>query len=64
MRPEIENSTREERYEYIKETFPCRGDCDICGLCAVFKGNEPLVVFSDYIEGKRSFEEIYKEYKR
>lgn len=64
MRPEIDGSTREERYEYIKETFQCKGDCDVCGLCAVFRGKEPLVVFSDYIEGKRKFEEIYKEYKR
>jgi len=64
MRPEIKNSTRDERYNYIKETFPCKGDCDVCGICSVFRGREPIIVFSDYIEGKRTFEEIYEEYKR
>jgi len=64
MRPEIESSTREERFNYIKETFSCKGDCDVCGICAVFRGKEPLVVFSDYVDGKRTFEEIYEEYKK
>ena len=27
--PEIENSTEEERREYIKNTFRCIADCDI-----------------------------------
>ena len=31
--PEIENSTEEERREYIKNTFRCIADCDMCGLC-------------------------------
>lgn len=34
--PEIENSTEEERREYIKNTFRCIADCDMCGLCTVF----------------------------
>ena len=33
--PEIENSTEEERREYIKNTFRCIADCDMCGLCTV-----------------------------
>lgn len=36
--PEVASSTEEERREYIKETFPCIADCDMCGLCAVFRG--------------------------
>lgn len=36
--PEIENSTEEERREYIKNTFRCIADCDMCGLCTVFRG--------------------------
>ena len=33
--PEIENSTEEERREYIKNTFRCIADCDMCGLSTV-----------------------------
>ena len=36
--PEIASSTEEERRQYIKDTFPCIADCDMCGLCTVFKG--------------------------
>lgn len=63
MIPDISNSTREEREQYIKETFRCRSDCDNCGICKVYRGKEPLVVFADYIEGKKDFFEIQKDYR-
>lgn len=53
--PEIEESTQEERRQYIKETFPCIADCDMCGLCTVFRGKDPEVAYADYISGKRSY---------
>ena len=34
--PEIDASTEAERRQYIKDTFPCIADCDMCGLCTVF----------------------------
>ena len=43
--PEIENSTEEERREYIKNTFRCIADCDMCGLCTVFRGKDPEVAY-------------------
>ena len=36
--PEIKTSTEEERRQYIKDTFPCIADCDMCGLCTGFRG--------------------------
>lgn len=39
--PEITSSTEEERRQYIKDTFKCIADCDMCGLCTVFKGKDP-----------------------
>lgn len=63
MVPDIGSSTKEQREAYIRETFRCRNDCDICGLCRVFRGQEPLIVFGDYIEGKRTFQEIMREYR-
>lgn len=63
MPPRIECSTKEERENYIKSTFWCRGDCDSCGICKVYRGKAPLLVFEDYIEGRRSFSEVQEEYR-
>lgn len=61
--PEIENSTEEERREYIKHTFQCIADCDMCGLCTVFKGKDPELVYVDYISGRRDFMDVSGDYK-
>ena len=61
--PEIETSTEAERRQYIKDTFPCIADCDMCGLCTVFKGKDPELAYADYIRGKRSYLEVAAEYR-
>ena len=60
--PDIETSTAAEREKYIYDNFYCRGNCEICGICKVYHGKSPELVYSDYIDGKRSFQEIAKEY--
>ena len=62
--PEIEASTSEERRAYIKERFPCLADCDMCGLCIVFRGKDAEQAYDDYIMGKRSFMDVSEYYKR
>lgn len=59
--PKISDSTKEERQGCIREMFPCIGDCDSCGLCQIFHGKEPEIVFDDYIEGRREFLDISRE---
>lgn len=61
--PEIELSTEDERRKYIKDRFPCISDCDMCGLCKVFRGKDPEMAYNDYILGRRSFEEVSGDYK-
>ena len=61
--PIIEESTTEERREYIKNRYPCLSDCDMCGLCKVFHGKDPENAYEDYIQGKRCFMEVSAEYK-
>ena len=61
--PEIENSTEEERREYIKNTFRCTADCDMCGLYTVFRGKDPEVAYADYINGKRVYLDVSKDYR-
>ena len=61
--PEIASSTEEERRQYIKDTFPCIADCDMCGLCTVFKGKDPERAHADYISGKRSYLEVSADYR-
>ena len=61
--PEIENSTKEERRQYIAETFHCRNNCELCGICRVYGGKEPLIVYENYIEGREEFYEIARRYR-
>ena len=61
--PEIAESTAEERRDFIKEKFPCIADCDMCGLCKFFHGKDAEVAFADYIDGNRSFNEVYGDYR-
>ena len=62
--PEIVNSTEEERRAYVKERFPCRADCDMCGLCTVFHGKDAEEAYDDYIVGRRSFMDVSADYKK
>lgn len=61
--PEIGSSTQKERENYIQTTFRCKSDCDNCGMCKIFRGKTPEVVYADYIAGKRTFAEITAEYR-
>ena len=61
--PEISESTIEERREYIKKRFPCIADCDMCGLCKVFRGKDAETAYADYIKGNRSFVEVSADYR-
>lgn len=55
----IKDTTTDQRLKYIENMFHCHnGDCDNCGICMIFKGKEPIDVYSSYIEGEKEFEEI------
>ncbi len=62
--PDIRNSSEEERRKYIKDRYHCIADCDMCGLCTVFRGKDAETVYADYIQGVRSFAEVSDDYKR
>ena len=62
--PEIADSTVQERRQYIKARYPCIADCDMCGLCKVFRGRDAESAYDDYITGKRSFAEVSEEFRR
>ncbi|MDO4500243.1 MAG: hypothetical protein Q4B60_03100 [Erysipelotrichaceae bacterium] len=59
--PDINSSSIEERENYIKEAYRCKGNCEICGLCAVLKGKSAEVVFDEYIKGEKAYFDIVKE---
>ena len=62
--PDIHASKETDRREYIKNRFPCIADCDMCGLCKVFHGQDPESAYDDYIKGMRSFTEVSKDFNR
>ena len=63
MIPDIKDSTKEERQSYIKDRFKCISDCDSCGICAMYKNQDPLLVYKDYIDGVRDFQDITNDYR-
>jgi len=62
--PDIADSTVEGRREYIKKRFPCLANCDMCGLCKVFHGQDGENAYHEYIIGKRSFADVSADYRR
>ena len=62
--PDINESTIDERREYIRKRYPCISDCDMCGLCKVFHGKDPELAFKEYIDGDKGFNEVASYYKR
>lgn len=62
--PDLKSSTIEERRQYIKNTFKCIADCDMCGLCTVLRGKDPELAYEDYIKGKRDFMAVSQDYKQ
>ena len=63
MPPSIKTSTREERKQYITRTMHCISNCENCGLCRIYHGIDPVIVYADYINGIRSFQEIAEDYR-
>lgn len=63
MAPVINESTEEERRAYILNTFKCIADCDMCGLCTVFRGKDPELAYDDYIRGRREYMDVSADYR-
>lgn len=56
--PDIDNSTREERLDYIIDSFRCLADCDNCGQCQFLHGQNAVDVYKEYIDGVKTFREV------
>lgn len=56
--PQIEDSTREERLEYVQDRWRCLCSCELCGKCNMLRGRDAEIVYEDYIEGRRTYREI------
>ncbi|MBR5893653.1 MAG: hypothetical protein IKZ37_08470 [Bacteroidaceae bacterium] len=62
--PKTEESTREERRAYVQEAWKCLNDCEACGKCRILKGRDAETLYTDYIEGKRSYIDVTLEIRR
>ncbi|WP_058271176.1 hypothetical protein [Olsenella massiliensis] len=62
--PPVAGSTPEERRAFIDRSHPCLSDCDLCGLCAAFHGQEPRDAFADYIDGRLEYLEVARRLRR
>ena len=62
--PELESSTADERRRFVRTKYPCIANCEQCGQCAIFHGHDAETAFADYINGRREFAEVLKDYRR
>ena len=59
--PNLESPTREERLDYVLNEWRCLHNCEICGKCHVLKCRNEGMLYTSYIEGKRSYMDITLE---
>lgn len=59
--PQIDNSTKEERRQYVREAWECLHDCEACGKCRILKGRDAEFLYADYIDGQREYMDITLE---
>ena len=57
----INDTTREEREQIIRESMDCGGGCENCSSCWL-GGGSPWDIYQDYIDGKREIKDINAEY--
>ena len=56
--PQIEDSSREERLEYVQDRWKCLCIWELCGRCNMLRGRDAEIVYEDYIEGRRTYRDI------
>lgn len=64
MPPEINNSTREERIDYVRNAWQCMHNCELCSKCHILRGRDAETLYEDYIEGKRSYLKVSLEIRK
>lgn len=64
MAPGIEDSTREERLAYVRERYQCIANCDLCGQCALFHGQDAEHALAAYIDGEAELRQVLMSYRR
>ena len=61
--PSIATSTTEERLAFVRERYVCISDCDLCGMCAVFHGQDAEHALADYIDGHAELRDVLRRYR-
>ncbi len=61
---DILHSTKEERKAFVEQQWECMNHCPSCGKCQILRGNDPLELYDDYIEGKRTYRDITLEIRK
>ena len=56
--PKIDQSTMEERRAHVLHAWRCLHDCEACGKCRILKGKDVENLYTDYIEGKRTYMDV------
>ena len=64
MAPSIEDSTRDERLAYVRQRYQCIANCDLCGLCKLFRGQDAEHALAAYIDGEAPLAQVLMGYRQ
>jgi len=60
----IENTTREQREQIIRNSLSCGGGgCENCSSCGVYGAGDPFDMYQPYIDGLKEIEDINREFQ-
>jgi hypothetical protein len=59
----IENTTRQEREQIVRDALSCGGGgCENCSSCGVYGAGDPFDMYQPYIDGMKEIADINREY--
>lgn len=56
--PDIKESTREERRNFVVNAWKCLHNFEICGRCHMLRGHDPETLYEEYIDGTKSYVDV------
>lgn len=62
--PLIDNSSPDKRRAYVREKWECMHNCELCGKCYILRGRDAETLYTDYIEGRRSYMDVTLEIRK
>ncbi len=62
--PNIQDSSKDERINFVRKQWQCLNHCPSCGKCYFLKGRDAEDLYAEYIKGNKSYIDVTKELRQ